>query len=203
VLGAKERVECDGCGTIIKVRRDAAKPCPACGHRIDIASLVRDEEGVWRHPDAVAVAKTMSRGLAEIAPLLAEHGFELTARGSSKGSGGHFATADFTRGDRAIHLWLRSGLSVRYELGEHTLDHGEYMMALLGSGGGNRFPPYLHDPLEGFRALRFDLERYCGDLLEGSGEEFLRCCREARERRDESGFRRVVRLEHELEEDRD
>jgi hypothetical protein len=199
MLGSKERIECRACGTVIKVRKDAPRPCPSCGHLNDPAPLVRDDTGVWRDPAAVAVAKAMSRGLEEIAPLLESHGFGLTERDLGKDSGGYYATADFTRGDRSVHLWLRGGLGVHYEVAGESLDHAAYMLALLGRSGGNRFPPYLHDQVEAFHALRYDLERFCGDLLEGSGDEFRRCCREAEQRRGESGFQRVARLERELE----
>jgi hypothetical protein len=141
----------------------------------------------------------MTHGLGEVAPVLERHGFKLAGRGAGKGEGGPFATADFAREDRSVHLWLRGGLSVHYKVAGRSLDHAAYMLALLGPSGGNRFPPYLHDPLEEFRALRYDLERFCGDVLEGDGEEFLRCCSEAHARRSESGFQRVVRLDRELQ----
>ncbi len=114
---------------------------------------MQDESGLWRDTGALEVDSTMSAGLGELEPLLTRQGFELTKRDSGKGSGGYFATADYARDDRRLHLWLRfNSLSVRYRIGRHELDHSGYMRELLGPGGANRFPTYSNDAGAAFGA---------------------------------------------------
>jgi hypothetical protein len=148
---------------------------------------------------AVAAVERLSAGLADIAPVLEKHGFRLVTRDNGKGSGGYFASAEFAREGRALHLWLRrESLSVRYEIVGHELDHTEYMRELLGPGGGNRFPSYSADAGEAFAALRSDLERFAGDFLAGPGDEYMRCWKAVDEDRGLSRPQRLARIERRL-----
>lgn len=145
------------------------------------------------------VGERLAAGLAEIEPLLLQSGFERRLADSGKGSGGHFATAEFTKDDRRLHLWLRyDSLSVHYAIGDNRLDHTAYMRELLGPGGANQFPSYSNDVSAAFRALNHDLEHFAADFLTGSGEEFLRCWAASSADEQRSGMQRLARIEGKL-----
>jgi hypothetical protein len=150
---------------------------------------------------ATVVAR-LSAGLAELEPLLAQHGFQVSSREAGKASGGYLATADFTHAGRTLHLWLRgNSLSVRYDIDGHQLDHAAYMRELLGPGGGNQFPSYSDDAAAAFRALRHDLERLGRDFLSGRGDDYLRCWKAVNEDSARSGFQRLARIEQQMKQD--
>jgi hypothetical protein len=154
------------------------------------------------HPEASAVVARLAAGLADVEPVLGQHGFRLAAQDAGKGSGGYLATADLTKGDRTIHVWLRgNSLSVRYDLGGHELAHSDYMRELLGAGGGNRFPSFADDAGQAFDALRHDLEHHCQDFLAGSGDDYLRCWKAANEDASRTGLQRLARIEQQLKRD--
>jgi hypothetical protein len=69
------------------------------------------------------------------------------------------------------------------------MTHEAYMRSLLGRGGGNQYPGFSSDPLDGFRHLSHDLTRFCGDFLDGAGEEFRLCHARAEERANVTGFK--------------
>jgi hypothetical protein len=46
------------------------------------------------------------------------------------------------------------------------------MRAVVGSKGGNQYPGYSSDPIDGFRHLSHDLGFFCQAFLDGSEEEF-------------------------------
>lgn len=141
-------------------------------------------------------ADRLSAGIRELEPVLGQHHFQESTKDAGKGSGGPFASADFSHADRTLHLWIRgNSLSVSYDLGGHRLDHATYMREPLQHRGGNEFPSYSEDSAKAFRALRHDLERHCQDFLSGSGEEYLRCWKAADEESRLTGFQRLARVE--------
>lgn len=146
-----------------------------------------------------SAAAKLAAGLAHIEPVLEQHGFVHAGDEAGKGSGGPFASATFVKGDRQLHLWLRvDSLSVHYRLGDQELDHATLMRELLGPGGGNQFPAYAENADLAFAALRHDLERFCGDFLDGAGDDF-RCCFAAAEHDAQlTGAQRLARIEAQL-----
>jgi hypothetical protein len=56
--------------------------------------------------------------------------------------------------------------------GAHEVPHEWYMRAKLGRAGGNAYPGYSNDPLDGFRHLAHDLERHCAEFLTGTDAEW-------------------------------
>jgi len=125
-------------------------------------------------------------------PVMQRHGFVFKRGASGRGSGGTFVSGYYAREDRRLDLHFRYSLGlVTYRIGSLSISHESYMRALLGKGGGNRYPGFSDDPLEGFRGLKFDLEHFCSDFLYGSGEEFGRCVEHAREQERLSGFKRL------------
>jgi hypothetical protein len=150
----------------------------------------------------VDAAAKLAAGLTHLEPLLERHGFRRAGDETGKGSGGPFATATFARDDRRLHLWLRAdSLSVTYRLGDQELDHATLMREQLGPGGPNRFPAYAGDAGLACAALLHDLERFCGDFLAGTGDEFRRCATAAAQATQLTGVQRLARIEQQLGQD--
>ena len=153
-------------------------------------------------PEASAVVARLAAGIKQLEPVLSEHGFKLASRDAGNGSGGQLATADFTKGDRTLHLWLRGqSLSVRYDIAGRELTHSDYMRELLGAGGDNKFPSFSEDAPEAFRALRHDLQRFGQGFLSGDGSDYRRCWEAAQQDSQRSGLQRLARIEQQLKGD--
>ena len=80
-------------------------------------------------------------------------------------------------------------------MGTLVIMHEAYMRSLLGTQGGNKYPGFSEDPLDGFRDLAFDLEKFSADFLAGAGEEFARCIKISEEYEKQSGISRVAEFE--------
>jgi hypothetical protein len=116
--------------------------------------------------------ETLRAGAAILDPVLKPSGFNFVLQWAGKGSGGQFAFGKYVRGDRFIELHYRHSLGlVTYHLGPDSLDHETYMRS-LGIVGQNAYPDFPETPLDSFRSLAKDLERYCGDFLSGDGRQF-------------------------------
>lgn len=118
------------------------------------------------------------------------NGFKLIEWEPGKSSGGNFASGEYVKGDRRLEIHFRYSLGlVTYHMGDLSLPHQAYMRALLGKSGGNKYPGFSNDPLDGFRHLKHDLENFCGDFLAGTGEEFGRCVQANATAAKPTGFR--------------
>ena len=136
------------------------------------------------------VFETFRAGCAILDEVMNPHGFFLIEGPAGKSSGGRFASGNYVKGDRRLELHLRDSLGlVTYHLGSLSIKHDAYMRALLEPNGGNKYPGFSDDRLDGFRNLAYDLEHFCGDFLKGSGEELQRCLVKAREREERGGFK--------------
>jgi hypothetical protein len=134
--------------------------------------------------------ETFRAGCKILDDVMNTHGFFLIEGASGKSSGGNFASGEYVRGDRRLEIHFRYSLGlVTYHIGDLSLTHESYMRALLGKNGGNQYPGLSTDPLDGFRHLSHDLAHFCGDFLDGSGEEFGRCVVKAKERENIKGFK--------------
>lgn len=101
-------------------------------------------------------------------PVFKLHGFEYADILAGKGSGGYFASAEYSNGERRIELHFRQALGlVRYHFGHMTIGHEEYMAVKLGGRGRSEYPGFSSDPIDGFQHLRKDLESHCGEFLLG------------------------------------
>jgi hypothetical protein len=136
------------------------------------------------------VIETFRAGLEILDEVLKPHGFTFVEGASGQSSGGNFASGEYVKGDRRLEIHFRSSLGlVTYHMGSLSLTHDDYMRALLGRGGGNKYPGFSADPLDGFRHLNYDLSHFCGDFLHGSEEEFERCVVKAKEQERVKGFK--------------
>jgi hypothetical protein len=114
-------------------------------------------------------------GAEILRPVMEPSGFAFVEGPSGGSSGGRFARGDFVRGDRRLELHLRYSLGlVTYHVGPYLAPHEAYMRELLGGRGGNRYPGFSDDPLDGFRNLAHDLATFAGDFLTGDGGAVMR-----------------------------
>jgi hypothetical protein len=138
----------------------------------------------------------LASGREILEPVLVPRGFVFRDTGSGKSSGGDFASGRYEKADRFIEIHFRDSLGlVTYHMGKRVASHESYMRSLLGSRGGNKFPGFSNDLLDGFRDLAFDLEHFSIDFLAGSGEEFARCVKISEERENRTGFSRMAEFE--------
>ena len=125
----------------------------------------------------------LRQGNAILESVLGPAGFRFEEIAAGHSSGGHFASGQWRRGDRAIELHVRWSLGlVTYGIGGTTLGHADLMRALHVTARA-AYPGFSDDPLDGFRHLRDDLERFGGAFLSGQlSEADLRNMRAAIER---------------------
>src|SRR5215475_12014006 len=115
----------------------------------------------------------LERGCSILDPILLKHGFEREEIVTGKGSGGCFAATNYRNENRTLELHFRYSLGlVTYHFGSLSLTHEAYMRALLGPKGGNMYPGFSGDPLDGFQELAKDLETKADAFLAGSSVEF-------------------------------
>jgi len=113
----------------------------------------------------------LEQGAAILYPLLSAHGFVFEPVSVGSGSGGRFAAGRFVRSNRRLDLGYRYSLGpVSYSVGLVSLEHSDYVRAV--SGGRGSYPGFPSEPLEGFRHLLADLERYGRTFLNGSEAAF-------------------------------
>src|SRR5262252_3101512 len=118
-------------------------------------------------------SKILERGCTILETVLAMHGFKLLDITTGKGSGGSYAVATLASGKRKLELHYRHSLGlVTYHFGEMALSHEEYMYALLGPKGGNKYPCFSDEPFEAFRGIAHDLEKFAIAFLTGDEIEF-------------------------------
>ena len=96
--------------------------------------------------------------------------FTFVETDSGMSSGGGYASGEYCRDDRRLEIHFRYSLGqVRYHIGHVSASHESYMKEILGGNGGNHYPGFSTDPLDGFRHLAHDIEVYGQDFLNGSG----------------------------------
>ena len=128
------------------------------------------------------------RGAEILEPIIAAHGFRFEPGEVGKGSGGAFAQGAFVRGNRRLEFSTRYSLGlVQYRLGPNFVSHEDYMRTAAGSGN-HAYPGFSDDPLDGFRHLASDLQRFATVFLKGSDEEFFALVTEAQKARPKRGF---------------
>ncbi len=129
-------------------------------------------------PARVDPAEAIEAGRKILDRVLVPAGFAYLPGVTGKGSGGHFASASYVRGNRRLDFSYRWALgAVEYHIGAQSLGHASYMR-LLGVHLESEYSRFPRDvPLAGFEALCHDLELYCTDFLAGPGEEFGRLAR--------------------------
>jgi hypothetical protein len=116
--------------------------------------------------------RIMQAGRSFLEPVLSQHDFTFHLLELGKSFGGPSAAAEYTNADRRLEFHFRFSLGlVIYHLANISLDHESYMRAMLGPNGGNKYPGFSEEPLEGFRGLAHDLSSFGAAFLTGDPEQ--------------------------------
>jgi hypothetical protein len=111
----------------------------------------------------------MKSGAAILSPLLKRYRLQFRIVSEGQGSGGEYCEAVFSDNVRVLELHFRASLGlVTYHLAGEKISHQAYMKA-LGIAEACAYPGFSDDPLDGFRHLLTDLERFGDDFLSGDG----------------------------------
>lgn len=132
--------------------------------------------------------------------IMAPYGFRFVPGASGNSNFGLFASGDYVRGDRRLELHFRYSLGlVTYHIGDVSVSHDAYLRALTKDEGGNQYPGFSAEPLDGFRHLAHDLQKFCGDFLFGGGEILLAVTAEVKSKEElEKKISRDERTRNEL-----
>jgi hypothetical protein len=104
-------------------------------------------------------------------PVFVPLGYRFQLGALQRGSGGEFAVGYYEKGDQSVELHFRFALGiVNYRIADDCLGHKDYMR-LLGVADQASYPGFSDDPLDGFRHLRSDIERFAGPFLTGKERE--------------------------------
>ncbi len=126
--------------------------------------------------------ETLLEGASFLERVMASHGFAFELRGEGRGSGGEFAWGEYVSGNRRLELHFRYSLGlVRYHVGAESVSHESYMNE-LGVRDEADYPGFSDEPLDGFKHLAHDLERFGNDFLCGYGDILRRAARAERAR---------------------
>ena len=136
-------------------------------------------------------SKILQKGRKILNPIMEDHGFHWEPGQAGKGSGGDSDCGYYVRGNRKLELHFRQSLGlVTYHIGEIHLSHESYMRFSIAKGK-TQYPGFSSDPLDGFRHLAHDLQKYGHDFLSGSGEKFQNAAVKAKEKTQNTGFKKL------------
>ena len=120
--------------------------------------------------------EVLREGAAELAAILGPEGFAFVETGSGPSSGGHYASGEFRRGNRRLELHVRWSLGlVTYHVGDALVRHEDLTRAVAATQQlmeSAQYPGFSDQPLDGFRHLAADLERFGRVFTRGTAEEF-------------------------------
>ena len=118
----------------------------------------------------------LERGLPDLAAVLEPAGFVFIDAGEEFDSAGPSASGDFLSRDRRLEIHVRSSLGqVRYHFGDYSVSHEDFVRGVRGTeriDGPGEYPGFSNDPLDGFRHLRADLERFGAVFLTRGAKAF-------------------------------
>jgi hypothetical protein len=135
--------------------------------------------------------RSLELGRQLLASTLESHGFAWVPGSAGKGSGGHFASGAYIRGDRRLELHFRLSLGlVTYHLGSVSISHDDFMR-YTGHGHDAKYPGFSSDPLDAFRDLASDLASFGGDFLSGDGSQLVAAKAAADAAKNLSGFEQL------------
>jgi hypothetical protein len=135
-------------------------------------------------------------GCEVLEAVLLPKGFRYVKGTNGRSSGGLFSSSKFVKADRTLEIHLRHSLGlVTYHMGTLSLSHQEYMHAVLGPNGKNKYPGFSDDPLDAFCNLASDLQDYCRDFLSGSSEQFARWVEAGKRYEKLSGIAKLTQYE--------
>jgi len=135
--------------------------------------------------------KILRKGRQLLDPIMEKHGFHWEPGKAVKGSGGYADSGQYVKGNRRLELHFRYSLGlVSYHIGNNSLSHESYMQYSVGKGKA-QYPGFSSDPLDSFRHLAHDLQKYGDDFLSGSGQKFDQAVAIARDKEKSPGFTKL------------
>jgi hypothetical protein len=134
-----------------------------------------DEPVTQNQQPTIDAKERLLKGAEVIGKVLVPAGFTFKFRGDGIGSGGHFASGEFVRGDRRLEFHFRYTLGmVTYHVGTAELSHEDYLRC-LGVHEKRHYPDFPKHPLDSFIELSKDLAEFCSDFVTGDASKFLSC----------------------------
>lgn len=127
--------------------------------------------------DLADVIAILDAGAKIVGVVIEPHGF-VWARGKTHaGHPGNAARGVFVKGDRQLELGFRWSLGpVMYRVGTASVSH-EALMKYSGHHAEAEYPGYSTDPLDAFRHLASDLQRFGDDFVFGGGTTIIAASR--------------------------
>ena len=111
----------------------------------------------------------LKEGVALLYSLMNDNGFHFVQDAKGFGSGGHFASGYFEKGNRRLNLSVRYSLGcVTYQYEKEEIPHEEYLRAVRAKG---EYPGFSKRIIEAFEHLGGDLEKFFVVFLSGTDQE--------------------------------
>ena len=137
-------------------------------------------------------AEQLLAGIAILDPIMAPRGFRFAMTLVDRGSGGDFATGSYVRDDRQLELHFRRSLGlVTYRVQALVMAHEDLTYVQQARLGRAQYPGFSDDPLDGFRHLRSDLERFGVSFLDGTDAQVRELFAHAAAHPRPTGFRAI------------
>lgn len=120
----------------------------------------------------------MKSGSELLGEYLYPNGFKFEIVEEGRGSGGNFVQAEFQKSNLKLELHFRHSLGiVKYHCKTNPVSHENYMRA-LGVIDQCQYPGFSsNDPIDGFRHLKHDLEKFGSDFVSGNHSSLLRAAK--------------------------
>ena len=126
-------------------------------------------------------AEIFREGCEILDRIMQPHWFQFVPDESGMSLYGPYTRGNYVRGDSRLELHLRYSLGlVTYHIGDVSVSHDAYLRALTKGEGGNQYPGFSDDPLDGFRHLAHDLQKFCDDFLSGDGKVLIAAAQDQR-----------------------
>lgn len=136
----------------------------------------------------------LGEGCSLLDPILTPAGFTFEVGKGGVGSGGRFASGEWVRGSRRLELHFRHSLGlVTYHFGPRSISHDDLMWSVTSGRGGNQYPGFSEDPLQGFRDLAVDLARYGQEFVAGPDDLLEQRMKDAVANPKPTGLRAITR----------
>ena len=123
--------------------------------------------------DLADIVSILDAGSKIVGDVIGTHGFVWAPGKTHTGHPGNAARGAFVRGDRQLELGFRWSLGpVIYRIGTVSVSH-ETLMKSSGHYAEAEYPGFSTDPVEAFRHLAGDLQRFGGDFMFGDGATII------------------------------
>ena len=133
----------------------------------------------------------LQEGRKYIDPIMEANGFHWKDGRSGNSSGGFSDSGEYIKENRKLELHFRWSLGmVKYHIGESQISHENYMLHLAGKGKAT-YPGFSKEPLDAFKHLADDLQKYGEDFLSGDGTKLIGAVEKQKEKNKLSGFQRL------------